>query len=194
MENLGRTPPKAEERSMKTSIGELIKSLRTEQGMTLSELGDKVGLSPSYLSQIERDRTIPSLTTLVNIAGALKVKPGYFFDSGDDTTLVLRAGQALQPEAINSDITRYPLSPEEGNNILQVYRVVIQPRSQTNILDSYPGEEMCFVLSGELTVVVGDETYCLKAGDSIHYDGLLINSWSNQGKEPCEVIWSQASY
>lgn len=179
---------------MKSSIGELIKSLRTEQGMTLAELGDKVSLSPSYLSQIERDRTIPSLSTLVNVASALNVKPGYFFDSGDDTTLVLHADQALQPESVNPGITRYPLAPEEGNDILQVYRVVIQPCSQIYEFDPYTGEEMCFVLSGELTVVVGDETYSLEAGDSIHYDGLLINSWTNQGEEPCEVIWSRASY
>jgi transcriptional regulator with XRE-family HTH domain len=179
---------------MKNSIGERIRLLRIEQGMKLSELGGKVNLSTSYLSQIERDRTIPSLTTLINVASALKVGPKYFFDSGDDSTLVLQAGQAFQPELINSGIVRYPLSPDEGNNFLQIYRVVIQPFSQTNKFVPYSGEEMCFVLSGELTVSVGDETYKLEAGDSIHYDGLLINSWSNLGKQTCELIWGRARY
>ena len=65
---------------MESSIGERMKSLRVERGMTLAELAEQVNLSTSYLSQIERDRTMPSLSTLVDIAQGLKVEPRYFFN------------------------------------------------------------------------------------------------------------------
>jgi transcriptional regulator with XRE-family HTH domain len=179
---------------MKGSIGERVKFLRTEKGMTLAVLGDKVNLSTSYLSQIERDRTNPSLTTLMNIAKVLNVEPRYFFESGDNNTLVLRTDQASQPEILGPAMVRYPLSPKDSDNTLQVCRVVIQPHSPLEEFGLYSGEEMCFVLSGELTVVVGDETHVLKAGDSIHYDALLLHNWFNQSDQPCELIWSRASY
>jgi len=179
---------------MKASIGERVKSLRTEKGMTLAALGEKVSLSTSYISQIERDRTNPSLTTLMNIARILDVDPRYFFESGDDTTLVLRTGQPCQPEILSSGMVRYPLSPQDAGNSLHAYRVVIQPHSPPQQFDTYSGEEMCFVIFGELTVVAGDETYLLNVGDSIHYDTLLPHSWSTRGDQKCELIWSRASY
>jgi transcriptional regulator with XRE-family HTH domain len=179
---------------MGNSIGERVKSLRINRQMTLAELGEKTNLSTSYLSQIERDRTNPSLTTLMNIAKSLNVEPRYFFESSNDTTLVLRASQVTQSENLNTAMVRYPLSPDESGNTLQVYRVVIQPHSLLLEFEPYSGEQMCFVLSGELTIVIGGETHVLKAGDSIHYDALLLHSWLNHSEQPCELIWSHASY
>jgi transcriptional regulator with XRE-family HTH domain len=179
-------------KTMDGSIGERVRSLRTGKGMTLGELGEKVRLSASYLSQIERDRTIPSLNTLMNIARALEVEPRYFFDSDNQSTLVLRAGQARQPETVTAAMICDRISPEDESNNLKVYRVCIQPHSPPQVIDPLRGEGLCFVLSGELTIRVGDEQYRLKAGDSIHYDGLLLHSWSNPGDGLCELIWSQA--
>jgi transcriptional regulator with XRE-family HTH domain len=179
---------------MKNSIGERVKSLRINQGLTLAELGARVNLSTSYLSQIERDRTQPSLTTLVNIAKALNVEPRHFFETGENSTLIVQAGQTRPAEHLNAQTACYPLTPEDATSNLQVYRVVIQPGSQPYQCSPYSGEEMCFVLKGELTVVAGEETHTLKAGDSIHYDALLFHGWSNQAMQPCEFIWSRASY
>jgi transcriptional regulator with XRE-family HTH domain len=179
---------------MESSIGERVKSLRIDQGLTLAELGARVGLSTSYLSQIERDRTQPSLTTLVNIAKALNVEPRHFFETGENSTLIVQAGQTRPVQHLNPATVCYPLTPEDATSNLGVYRVVIQPGSQPYQCSPYSGEEMCFVLKGELTVAAGGETHTLKAGDSIHYDALLLHGWSNQAKQPCEFIWSRASY
>jgi transcriptional regulator with XRE-family HTH domain len=179
---------------MESSIGERVKSLRIDQGLTLAELGARVGLSTSYLSQIERDRTQPSLTTLVNIAKALNVEPRHFFESGENSTLIVQAGQTRPVQHLNPATACYPLTPEDATSNLIVYRVVIQPGSHPYQCSPYSGEEMCFVLKGELTVVAGDETHILKAGDSIHYDALLLHGWSNRAWRPCEFIWSRASY
>lgn len=179
---------------MENSIGKRVKTLRIDRRMTLAELGEKANLSTSYLSQIERDRTNPSLTTLMNIARSLNVEPRHFFESGDDTTLVLRDGSGRQPEMLSPAIAYFALSREGTDIKLQVHRVVIQPGSLLQDFDPYSGEEMCFVLSGQLTVVVGDETHILETGDSIHYDALLLHNWCNQGDKPCELIWSRASY
>jgi quercetin dioxygenase-like cupin family protein len=130
----------------------------------------------------------------MNIARALDVEPRYFFTSGDETAVVRRAGQPIQPETRSPVMVCYPLSPADVNSTLQIYRVQMQPHSPPQEFDPYSGEELCVVLSGELTVVAGEETHILKTGDSIHYDALLLHNWSNQGDQPCEVIWGRARY
>ena len=45
-------------------LGEHVRNIRKKRGITLKELAEKTGLSIGYISQIERDLTDPSLSTL----------------------------------------------------------------------------------------------------------------------------------
>ncbi|RJX24227.1 MAG: helix-turn-helix domain-containing protein [Dethiobacter sp.] len=62
----------------KTSIGDRLKQLREAQGMTLSFLAEKAGVSPGLISQIEGGYTIPSLDTLERISVVLGTSLNYF--------------------------------------------------------------------------------------------------------------------
>jgi transcriptional regulator with XRE-family HTH domain len=175
------------------SIGERIKVLRTQQGMTLAELGEKANLSTSHLSQIERDKTAPSLSTLTMLARALNVELRFFFETETEAAYVVRSGgqDGLAPD---SSIVRLRLTPEVGDSKIEVYRAIFQPHTGSEQLDFYPGEEFGFVLAGELTFTVGDEQFILAAGDSIHYDALQSHCWSNEGDQPCVVIWGRSTF
>jgi transcriptional regulator with XRE-family HTH domain len=175
------------------SIGERIKALRTEQAMTLAELGVKVNLSTSYLSQIERDKTTPSLSTLMDIAKVLNVGLRYFFETEAEAAYVVRADKSQDGLALNSSSAGLRLTPEVGGSKIEAYRVILQPHTSSEQLGSFPGEEFGFVLVGELTIKVGDEQFVLAAGDSIHYDALQPYCWINEGDEPCVVIWGRAT-
>jgi transcriptional regulator with XRE-family HTH domain len=178
---------------MPESIGERIKALRTEQGMTLAELGEKVKLSTGYLSQIERDKAAPSLSTLMDIAKALNVGPRYFFETEAEVAYILRAHGGQNSLAPDSPVARLRLTPDVGSSKLEAYRVILQPHASSEQLDLFSGEEFGFVLTGELTIRVGDEQFVLAAGDSIHYDAFQPYGWSNAGDEPCVVIWGRAA-
>lgn len=175
------------------SIGERLKALRTEQGMTLAELGEKTNLSTSYLSQIERDKTTPSLATLTGVAKTLDVSLRYFFETDSEPAHVVRADQVRNGPASDSAVVRTSLAPTGENNKLHAYYVVVEPHSAPEQLEPHPAEELVFVLAGELTISVGDEEYVLGAGDSIHYDALLPHSWSNRGDDACQALWSHAT-
>lgn len=179
---------------MNNHIGERVKSLRIASGMTLVELAEKSSLSTSYLSQIERNRITPSLNTLVNLSKVLNVETRFFFDSDEAGILVHRAGQTPDPNVLSSGLFCHPLSLEDSYAALKVCKMVIPAHTDTEEFEPYRGEEWCFVLSGQLTVVVDRESYVLEAGDSIHYDALLLNYWSNRSDHPCEVIRGLASY
>jgi transcriptional regulator with XRE-family HTH domain len=55
------------------AIRHAITERRRESSMSMSELGRKVGVSPSMISQIERGQTLPSVGTLFALAAALGV-------------------------------------------------------------------------------------------------------------------------
>ena len=89
---------------MAQSIGERVKTLRAERKLTLAELAERAGVSTSYLSQVERDKTTPSLATLTALAAALDVQLRYFFETTDEAAFVIRSGdQVRSGEGVRSN-------------------------------------------------------------------------------------------
>jgi transcriptional regulator with XRE-family HTH domain len=174
------------------TIGERIKTLRTGQGMTLADLGEKANLSTSYLSQIERDKTSPSLTTLETIAKSLNIGLRTLFETDDEAAFVLRARKETNTPTHKDPVVHQPLMPQIGNPEIEVYRITFHPRSAPEQIEQFTGEEIIYMLDGELTISIGDEQFMLTAGDSIHYDALLFHSWKNESSDFCTIIWGRA--
>ncbi len=68
----------------KASLGQRIKELRKQAGVTQDRLGEAVGISPKYLSGIERGRENPTLDTLLRLADNLRVEPFQLFLFGPE--------------------------------------------------------------------------------------------------------------
>ena len=177
---------------MSQSVGERIRGLRTELAMTLAELSEKTDISISYLSQIERDKTTPSLNTLSGIARAFDVGLRYFFETDEEVAHVVRACDEPDGSGPDTLTERARLTFGEGDGKIEVYRVILQPHTPPQPLATHSGEEFGFVLAGELTVTLGDEQFELAAGDSIHYDAFQPHAWSNRSGEMCVVIWARS--
>lgn len=64
---------------LKEMIGSRIQEIRTKKGITQDQLSEKVGISPKYLSSIERGKENPTLKTILSLADSLGVKPDEFF-------------------------------------------------------------------------------------------------------------------
>src|SRR5438067_1209804 len=84
----------------KIAIGGKIKSRRKELGLTLAGLAEASGLSAPFISQAERNQTVPSLVSLTALARALRVELGYFMEVPKDKDIVRRSSD---PEVINLD-------------------------------------------------------------------------------------------
>src|SRR5262245_36549925 len=79
-------------------IGQHIKSKRTDKNVTLEELANRAGVSKGLISQIENNRTVPSLPVLFNIIHSLDEDLKTFFEDMHDTVnkgnvLIIRKGQ-----------------------------------------------------------------------------------------------------
>jgi len=168
-------------------LGRRLKILRNGRGLTLVQLGEQVGLSASHLSQIERSAAMPSLASLAIIARALDVDVGHFFEDDVSSHWVVRANQGRRLWG-GSDTRADLLSADPSGKKIQPYRLVCQPGASIDQPPTHQGEEFGFVLKGQLTVAVGEETFVLHAGDSIHCETLQPRSWCNEGQGECIVI------
>ena len=171
------------------NLGKRLRALRDDRELTLAQLGQQVGLSASYLSQIERGVTMPSLSRLTTLAKALDVEVGYFFEDDVSFPCVVKLNQGKRLNGTADAIVEL-LSADPSDKKIQPYCVACQPGASRDQPPTYPGEEFGFVLRGQLTVTVGEETFVLKAGDSIHYETLQPHSWRNEGDEECIVVWA----
>jgi transcriptional regulator with XRE-family HTH domain len=171
------------------SLGKRLRALRKEQELTLAQLGQQVGLSASYLSQIERGVAMPSLTRLTTIARILNVGVGYFFEDDVSSPFVVRSNQGKRPGGVADAIVEL-LSVDPTDKRIQPYHLVCQPGVSRDQPTTHPGEKFGFILQGQLTVTVGEESFVLEAGDSIHYQTLQPHSWRNEGDEECVAIWA----
>ena len=88
------------------------------------------------------------------------------------------------------DIIVKLLSADPVGKSLQPYSLLCRPGTSREYTSVYPGDKCGFVLDGELTVTVGEETFVLAAGDSIHFDRSQPHSWHNKSVQECMVIWT----
>ncbi len=73
---------------MLNEISQKIKTLRKQQDLTLKDLGQKSGLSVSFLSQVENGSTSLAIVSLKKIADALNIPIAYFSMSMKNTIML----------------------------------------------------------------------------------------------------------
>ena len=148
-------------------VGSAIRIRRIQLNLTLKEVSSKAGLSVGFLSQVERNITAPSLSSLVSIAGALEVGIEYFLATPEGSGLVTRKGSREYFSVSDSQIKYTRLTHEfPGSQLTGV--ISRMPPGYTSELVSHQGEEMIYILSGSLFFRVGEEEYHISQGDSIH--------------------------
>lgn len=173
-------------------LGQQIRMLRRKQGQTLRGLAAEVGCSESMLSKIENGKGNPSINVLHGIAHALGTNMGSLFATAPDVRVVMRKGERQLAQLQGADgegvILEY-LSPHLPNHILQAHIHIVEPGGGTAEAITHDGEEVGYVLEGELELKVANEVYHLKEGDSFFYDSSLPHSFHNPGQSTARVLW-----
>jgi transcriptional regulator with XRE-family HTH domain len=151
-------------------IGAKVKDLRTRQRITLHDLSQRTGLTTSFLSQLERNLTSPSVASLEKIAGALNTKVGYFFEreEGKELTFVRRA---IVRKVIDKErnISCETLASGFLNIKMQPQVVTLGPGAElAGELISLGGEKFGMALKGKVELLYGSEKLILEEGDSIY--------------------------
>ncbi len=194
-------------------MGESLREARRGRGLSLRELADRLGVSPSLISQIETGRANPSVSTLYALAAELDVSlDELLFDErrpADTGVAPIRSGAAsgstgiMQPAPpVQRAATRHEIrlasgvvwdrlttTSEPGIEFLHVTYEVGGASGANDVFQRHPGHEWGYVLSGTLEVRIGFDEFVLGPGDAISINSSVPHRLANIGDVPVTAIW-----
>jgi len=179
-----------------SNLGDKIRTLRKKLGMTQKELADQVGLTPSFISQLEKSLISPSLDSLLKLSEKLNTQPIYFLTDGESGPLqkmVIKPTERQDihlPELKSNDLKLQLLVSDVFNRRMEPYLLIMK---EGTIIDghfyTHKGDEFAYVVEGELEVEIQDEKQLLKQGDSLYIGSIFPSKWVNVGKGEAVLLW-----
>jgi len=171
-------------------LGTRIRSLRQARHLTLRDVADRANVTESFLSQVERDVTSPSIATVHRIARALDLSIAQLFAEDAESGRVVRreARRRVVYPGLRA-VDEFLTSNMAGR--LQVIQSTIDPGGGTGA-EPYThesDEEVVVVLSGVLDLWVADEHYVLREGDAITFPSRLPHWNANHGDAAATVLF-----
>ncbi|MGA8180850.1 MAG: helix-turn-helix domain-containing protein [Desulfobacterales bacterium] len=181
--------------SRRFDLGMRLKTFRTKRGFSQTELAKLVGVTPSTISQVESDLIYPSLPALLKIAEVLDVDINSFFRESADVKnrVIFPFSESVGikfPELPQDSIHGRLLTPVDIEAKVEPYLIEIQPgKTLPAHFFVHKGEEIGYLLSGELQLNLGKEAYSVRSGDVIYLTSRTPSQWSNPGPEPARMLW-----
>ncbi|MGF6573865.1 transcriptional regulator, XRE family with cupin sensor [Paraburkholderia fungorum] len=176
------------------SLGVRLKHARMVRQLTLKALAEQAGCSESLLSKVEGGHATPSLATLHKLALALSTNIAALVSGPDiNTSPVQRANErpsvSFPTKGKRGSIMLERVVVPSPGQLLQGDIHVIEPHSSSDEQISHLGEELGYVIEGELELTLDDERYLLKTGDSFYFPSSRPHSYRNPGKVVARVLW-----
>lgn len=192
-------------------VGLRLREAREKMGLSLRELARRLDLSASALSQIETGKSRPSVNTLYAIVSELGISLDELFaaasgtaqgkqvaaTASDDGGAVAGSAPAIQRAdsraklELDSGVSWERLTAlhdPEVDFLFTTYEVGGASSSNDKLV-RHSGREYGLVLSGQLEVTVGFQTYAIGPGDSISFDSQQPHRLANRGDVPTTAIW-----
>ena len=150
-------------------IGKKIKELRVAKQLTQEELADRAELSKGFISQVERNLTSPSISTLTDILQCLGTNLKDFFNDEEEEQVVFP--QADYFEKIDEELgnTIEWIIPNAQKNEMEPIRLTLAPDGSTYPDAPHEGEEFGYVLSGSIRIHIGNRVHKAKKGESFYF-------------------------
>jgi len=173
-------------------IGPRIRDARTERGWTLETLAAESGLSASFLSQVERGLSTLSIVSLASICRALDLPIESLFSSSGPLDrcppVVTRSDQQLLIRIGRSPVGYRYLTGQLPQTPIEELLIAEFPPDCSQDGSHHKGEELGYVLEGELTVSVDGTEYPLQAGDSYRVEPSHQHSYRTSAKRSARVL------
>ena len=168
-------------------IGNKIKKLRTKQGLTLEELASRCELTKGFLSQLERNLTSPSITTLDDILEALGSSLSEFFAEDKDEQITFKEEDFFVDDREGYRVTW--IVPNTQKNEMEPILIDLEQGGKTFEIKPHNGEEFGYVAEGRVTLVCGEESYELNSGETFYLRGESSHYLLNNRKKTAKILW-----
>jgi len=179
-----------------SNLGQKIRTLRKKLGMTQKELAGQVGLTPSFISQLEKNVISPSLDSLLKLSEKLNTQPIYFLTDGESGPLqkmVIKPGERQDihfQEMKGTDLKLQLLVSDVLNRRMEPYLLTIKKGAKINgHFSNHKGDEFAYVMEGDLEIEIDGEKQMLNQGDSLYIESSIPSKWTNIGKGNAVLLW-----
>ena len=170
-----------------------LKDIRKEKNITLQELAESAGVTKGMLSQVENNRTIPSLTVFLNIVKSLNVDINDFFQDFNNkqgTKVIFKKKNQYQPfekeNAVGFHYQRIMSSTIDEYHVDFVLLTLL-PYAERPIVQT-DAFEFKYILKGKVAYTIGNEVYEMETGDSIFFDATEPHTPKNLGDTEAQLL------
>lgn len=179
------------------TIGLLLRELRLGRGGSVREVARKAGCSPSFLSQVEKGRSSPSLETLERIASAFNLDVVELLNLARDRgQAIFLDGTPQGPTLSTWELGRLShLLPLQLHSTMSLLVLELQPGGRTaKRVARQAMKEIGVVLNGEAVCNVAGVTHKLRAGEAIYFDLMSPHFWQNPTKTEVRILLANPNF
>jgi len=170
-------------------LGPKLRSLRKARKLSLKQLAERAGCSPSYISMVENNKVDPGVSRLKKIADALELTIVDLFSAQTGQRHIIRKEERIKAEFSGSKTRIEILVPQLLNKAMDARVAVIYPGGSSEGDYRHPGEEFGLVLKGELELSIDGVNHLLKEGDSFYFESTRKHRFRNPGNDDTCVVW-----
>lgn len=176
-------------------LGKRLRELRTRRGLSQTELSRLVGVTPSTISQVESNLIYPSLPALLKMAEVLSVDVNSFFSDkeGNEKRIVFSSSDAVEvrmPGTLEGAVRARLLTPVDFEPRVLPHLIEIAPGQTVSAhFMTHKGEELGYLLSGELEAKFENDACIVSAGDVVYLTSETPTQWKNTGTGAARLLW-----
>jgi len=177
------------------AVGERVKRIREQKGLSLKDMAQRTGLSEAMIRQIEDELISPPLGTLIRLGKALDMQMGTIISpAGPRPYTIVRADERKAVSRYASKqgqrlgYSYQHLAFDKGDRNMEPFLVTLEPSDVEDELSSHDGEEFIFVLKGDMEARIGEATEILHPGDCIYYDSTRPHLVTPHGDGPTLIL------
>lgn len=171
-------------------IGEKLRQLRLQRGLTQEDMADRCELSKGFISQVERNLASPSIATLTDMLECLGSSLSQFFSEDKDEKIVFTPQDMFvkeDAEELHGEITW--LIPDAQKNSMEPILIEMNEGGESTPLPPHEGEEFGYVLQGAIYLAMGDKKTRVRTGCSFCIHPRESHYLINAGKTRAKVLW-----
>ncbi len=179
-------------------MGERIKKKRVNIGLQVKDLSNKIGVTSSLISQIEKAKAFPSIITLKRIAEALHTTVRELI--GENETLIqnplLKVNDRKFFKQNEKGTSLFLLSHHDPFKQIEPFVINFEKKTDSSeiMTSNYPGQEFCFVLKGSFDVILNKEKFIINEGDSFYFNSNHSHLFTNTSNKSAQLLWVVTHY
>ncbi len=173
-----------------------IKEIRKQKNITIQTLADKANVSKGLISQIENNRTVPSLFVLMNIIQSLNLDVNDFFKNiklNNKATAKIdikkqKDYKVFEKENAKGFIYKRILTRNVTGGPIDIVLLELKKGAKRSQMVKTEAFEYKYIIKGTVEYLIGEKKHILHEGDSLFFDGRQGHKPSNIGNENALIL------